>query len=101
VRRKDGVECRLDELLGRGFAVVGRKQSDLRLGPEASAILQRLEARTASLEGLEVTVGEQDRLFDAHAAVVLRPDRYIFGVVDDEWDLDRLVVELGDKLALR
>jgi 3-(3-hydroxy-phenyl)propionate hydroxylase len=100
VRRKDGVECRLDELLGRGFAVVGRKQSDLRLGPEASAILQRLEARTASLEGLEVTLGEQDRLFDAHAAVVLRPDRYIFGVVDDEWDLDRLVVELGRQLAL-
>ena len=101
VRRTDGVECRLDELLGGGFAVVGRKASDLRLGSEASAILQRLEARSTNLEGLEVTRGELDHLFDAHAAVVLRPDRYIFGVVDEEWDLDRLVVELGRKLGLR
>jgi len=31
---------------------------------------------------------------------VLRPDRSIFGVVDEEWDLDRLVGELGRKLAL-
>ena len=38
---------------------------------------------------------------DAHPAVVLRPDRYVFGVVDEEWDLDRLLAELGRKLALR
>ena len=101
MRRKDGVECRLDELLGRGFAVVGRKQSDLRLGPTASAVLQRIGGRAVSLEDLEVTLGEQDRLFDTHPVAVLRPDRYIFGVVDDDWDLDRILVELGDKLALR
>jgi hypothetical protein len=101
VRQADGAECRFDELLGPGFAVVGRKQSDLRLGSEASALLRRLEGRTVSLEDLAVTEGEWDRLFDAHPAAVLRPDRYVFGVVDDDWDLDRLIVELGDKLALR
>jgi 3-(3-hydroxy-phenyl)propionate hydroxylase len=101
VRRADGSECRLDELLGPGFAIVGRKKSDLRVGSEASTILERLEGTAVSLEGLEVTLGEQDRLFDAHPAAVLRPDRYVFGVVDDEWDLDRLMLELGCKLALR
>ena len=44
--------------------------------------------------------GEADRVFDTHPAVVLRPDRYIFGVVDEEWDLDRLLVDLGRRLAL-
>jgi hypothetical protein len=101
VRTPDGVECRLDELLGRGFAVVGRKQSDLRLGAEASAVVQRLGARCLSLEGLEVTLGAFDPLLDAHPAVVLRPDRYVFGFVDDDWDLDALLLELGRKLALR
>jgi 3-(3-hydroxy-phenyl)propionate hydroxylase len=101
VRRADGEECRLDELLGRGFAVVGRKQSDLRLGAEAGAVLERLGGRAVSLEGLEVTQGEADRLFEDHAAAVLRPDRYVFGVVDEDWSLDRLLVELGRKLALR
>ncbi len=101
VRRPDGSECRFDELLGRGFAIVGRKQSDLRLGTEASAVLQRLDGRAVSLERLEVTLGAMDPLFDAHSAVVVRPDRYVFGVVDESWDLDRLLVELGRKLALR
>ena len=99
LRRAGGAECRLDELLGRSFAVVGRKQSDLR--PEARAVLERLDGRSLSLEGLEVTRGELDHLFDAHPAAVLRPDRYVFGVVDEEWDLDRLILELGRKLALR
>jgi hypothetical protein len=31
----------------------------------------------------------------------VRPDRYVFGVVDKEWDLDRLLVELGRRLELR
>jgi 3-(3-hydroxy-phenyl)propionate hydroxylase len=101
IRRTDGAECKLDELIGPGFAVVGRKESDLRLGPEARAVFRRLEGRAVSLEGLEVTRGAMDRLFDAHPAAVLRPDRYVFGVVDEEWDLDRLLALLGRKLALR
>jgi hypothetical protein len=63
-------------------------------------VLERLGGRTVSLECLEVVEGEMDNLFDAHPAMVLRPDRYVFGVVDDTWDLDRLLVELGRKLAL-
>ena len=61
----------------------------------------KLDGRAVSLEGLEVTRGEMDRLFDVHPAAVLRPDRYVFGVVDEEWDLDRLLALLGRKLALR
>ena len=101
VRRADGVECRLDELIGPGFAVVGRTPGDLHVGPEAGAILERLGGRVVSLEGLEVRVGAMDLLFESHAAAVLRPDRYVFGVVDDAWDLDRLLLELGRRLALR
>ena len=71
------------------------------MGAEASAVLERLGGRAVSLEGLEVTQGEVDNIFDAHPAAVLRPDRYVFGVVDDEWNLDRLLVELGRKLSLR
>lgn len=100
VRGPDGLEDRLDERLGPGFAIVARKQGDLRLSPNASRQLERLGGRAVSLEDLEVTKGESDRLFDAHPAVILRPDRYVFGVVDEEWDLDRLVDELSRKLAL-
>jgi hypothetical protein len=100
VRRPDGSECRFDELLGPGFSVVGRSPSDLRMGAGARGVLQRLQGRSVSLEGLEVVAGASDLLFDEHPALVLRPDRYVFGVVDDAFDLDRLLAELAQKLAL-
>ena len=100
-RREEGKALRLDDWLGRGFALIGRKEGDLRLGAEAAAILARLGGRAVSLEGFEVVEGELDRLFDAHPAAVLRPDRYVFGVVDEDWSLDRLLGELARKLALR
>lgn len=100
VRDTTGAVGRLDEQLGDGFTVIGRKQNDLQMGAEARGILERLGAKTLCLEELEVVAGEMDSAFDAHPAVILRPDRYVFGVVDDEWDLDRLVLELRDKLAL-
>ncbi len=100
VRDANGSTCRIDEILGPGFAVVGRKSSDLEMGAEAMAVLERLGGRAVSLEGLDVVEGEMDKVFESHPAVVLRPDRYVFGVVDDTWDLDRLLVELGRRLVL-
>jgi 3-(3-hydroxy-phenyl)propionate hydroxylase len=101
VRSGKSGECKLDELLGRGFAVIGSKPSDLQMDAEAAMILRRLGGRTVCVEGLEVTDGALDSLFDAHPAVVLRPDRYVFGLVDDQWSLDALILELGRKLSLR
>lgn len=101
VRTPGAAACRLDGLLGPGFAVVGRRAADVRLGAEAAAVLERLGGRTLVLEGLEVLEGAHDRLFDAHPAAILRPDRYLFGVVGPGWDLDRLILELARKLALR
>ncbi len=101
IRLPDGTVTRLDELYGRSFAVLGRDPRDLELGPEASAILKRLHGRTQSLTGIEVVGGRLDPLFDAHPAVVLRPDRYIYGVVDEQRDLDGLLVQLAGDLALR
>jgi len=101
VRWSKGDARRLDELLGPEFAIVGRKESDLRMSPEARVILDRLGGRSVNLERVEILKGENDSLFDTHAAAIVRPDRYVFGVVDDDWDLDRLLLELGRKLALR
>ena len=32
--------------------------------------------------------------------VIVRPDRYVFGAVDERWSLDRLIQELARKLEL-
>ena len=100
VRDAMGQTRRIDEFFGPGFTVVGRTAGDLKMSAEANAVIERLGGQVVSLEGLDVVEGEMDRVFESHAAVVVRPDRYVFGVVNDEWDLDRLLVELGRRLAL-
>jgi len=100
VRDRDGDICRVDEIFGPSFSVIGRTQDDLKMGTEARAILDRLGGRVVSLEGLDDVEGVTDGVFYTHPAVVLRPDRYVFGVVDDDWDLDALLLELGRRIAL-
>ncbi len=100
VRGTDGSVDRLDAHLGKGFAIVGRTKDDFRVGAEAQQLLERLNVRKVALDELEVVEGESDSLFETYPAVVVRPDRLIFGVVDTEHDLDRLVLELGRKLSL-
>lgn len=101
VRDVGGAEGKLDDWLGRGFAIVGRTESDVALGPEAAAVWKRLGGRCVSLAALDLVAGEHDALFGHHAAALVRPDRYVFGVTDDAWTLDALVDELARELALR
>jgi 3-(3-hydroxy-phenyl)propionate hydroxylase len=99
VRPPNGVEVWLDELLGGSFAVVAR--GELPIGDEARLVLDRVGGRVLNIESLQVTSGVMDRILGDHPAVVVRPDRYIFGVVDADWDIDRLLKALARKLALR
>lgn len=101
VRGPEGSTDRLDDHLGKGFAVVGRTRDDLRTGAGARRLLERLGAATVALDTLEVAAGKLDPLFEVHPAVVVRPDRLVFGVVDAEHDLDGLLGELARKLCLR
>ncbi len=101
VSAEGGPPTRLDSLLGNGFALVGRKAADLELGAEARRVAERLELRSLSLESVEEVEGARDRLFDAHPAALVRPDRYVYGVVDDRFDADALLTGLAERIALR
>jgi 3-(3-hydroxy-phenyl)propionate hydroxylase len=87
----DGREQRFDDILGPGFAVVGRDAASLAMGAENAAWLASIGARLVDLSAWKVLRGHADRLFGAHAAAVVRPDRYVHGVVDADHSLDDLV----------
>ncbi len=92
---------RLDDLLGPGFAIVGKTQADLALSPTSADIAAALDARLVSLEHLETSRGHIDRAFNFTDALIVRPDRCVFGHVDDEHTLDDLMAALAEKLCLR
>ena len=91
---------RLDDLLGPGFALVVRDQSALDLSDASQAVLDALDARTVVLEGLTETKGHFDRLFQAHDAALVRPDRIVFGHTTDTLTLDALIASLARKLSM-
>ncbi len=101
VRTDGGSPVRLDEHLGRHFAILARTRADLQLSDEARRQLERLGGRVVSLDELEVVEGRYDPLFEHHPAAVVRPDRYVFGVVDSDHDLEGLMRELANRLHLR
>jgi 3-(3-hydroxy-phenyl)propionate hydroxylase len=94
VRTKAGRECMLDELLGSGFAVVARDAASLAMSEGSRAWLESFGAGVLSLDSVDIVHGYRDRLFDSHAAAVVRPDRYVFGVTDETHSLDDLVASL-------
>ncbi|MCZ6618665.1 MAG: bifunctional 3-(3-hydroxy-phenyl)propionate/3-hydroxycinnamic acid hydroxylase [Gammaproteobacteria bacterium] len=97
-----GREFLLDELLGPGFAIVGLSPADIELGESAQKILSRVSGRALSLEGLTLTQGHWDRVFDVAPAVIVRPDRYLYGHVEPgSVSLDDLLAGLARKLRLK
>ena len=100
VRDPVGREFPLDERLGPGFAIVAKTEADLRMNEASRALVDRLGIATTTLEGLAAIRGNIDRLFDASAVAVVRPDRYVFGHTTDGLSLDDLLSILYKNLYL-
>jgi hypothetical protein len=100
VKDPDGNEFRFDERLGHGFSIVTRSPSQLDITPGNQVVLEKLNIVTTSIDNLEEVRGHFDRLFSHADAVIVRPDRYVFGHTTEELDLNGLIESLISKLAL-
>jgi 3-(3-hydroxy-phenyl)propionate hydroxylase len=94
VRVRDGAPQRLDDALGDGFAVVAREHAEKTVGPQVQQWLRRIGARWLAADELEDLDGWLDELLARHLALVVRPDRYIFGAADDAPGLEQLLASL-------
>ncbi|MBR1161575.1 bifunctional 3-(3-hydroxy-phenyl)propionate/3-hydroxycinnamic acid hydroxylase [Bradyrhizobium elkanii] len=114
VRAPDGRTCRLDDLLKLEFAIVTTAAAPMAwLSEASSSAWQRLSGervvitasgKSSDSDGL-LTVIERDGLFadwmrqhDA-TAVVVRPDRYVFGAARNAGELNMLVEQLLQNLS--
>ena len=92
-------EVRLDERLGAGFAIVARSQADLNVTPVAQQVIDQLGVALVVASDLDIAQGH---LTGAdHAAIIVRPDRYVFGHTDAHHSLDDLLMRLALKLKLK
>lgn len=116
IRRADGGVARLDDLLKPGFAIVAASPDAIMgLSADARALVRSLgvecvvianDSAVRAPEGVLV-LPEQGSLFadwlgaQKVAAVIVRPDRYVFGGAETAAALNKLVAALGDGIAVR
>lgn len=86
----------MDEALGYRFAVVGHPACVTAVSEETRSLWRRLGV--VSLDGEHAEIGGWLTSIQANA-VVLRPDRYIFGVAETTADLEALTTELQSQLS--
>jgi 3-(3-hydroxy-phenyl)propionate hydroxylase len=96
MRTKAGEERLLDDVLGPGFAFVGRDDPRALLSPSSRAFLESLGTRCVALgDGLvEEPGGFVGTWLARHGAALVRPDRYVFGVARDVASSERLTSAL-------
>ncbi|MFK7917372.1 MAG: bifunctional 3-(3-hydroxy-phenyl)propionate/3-hydroxycinnamic acid hydroxylase [Ilumatobacter sp.] len=95
-----GEQFRLDDRLGAGFAIVAPTADDIDLSHDARRIVDQLGIATVVLDGLTPVRGRFDDLFSESSAVIVRPDRYVFGHTAEGVTLDDLVADLHAQLHL-
>lgn len=100
VQAAAGKPVRFDELLGGGFAVIARSRKDLAMSARSEALLKRLGTKIVSLEGLAAVKGKIEKLAAPGTAVIVRPDRIVFGHTTEDLTLDQLVELLAEKLSI-
>jgi 2-polyprenyl-6-methoxyphenol hydroxylase-like FAD-dependent oxidoreductase len=98
--RLDGQEGRFDDLVGKGFVLLTRRAPELPL-PVADA-LDVIGAKIVALDELEDLDDRLTAWLDEHrvAAVLVRPDAYVFGAVQALEDVPALVDDLRSHLSI-
>ncbi len=99
IRDTGGKQCRFDELLGPHFAL-------LTMGPAvvnkaSAAVLNALRVKAIDVSTLELVQGKFPELLTAGEALLLRPDRIVFGHTDDKTSIDMLCSKLASAIAVK
>lgn len=95
----EGERPRLDTLLGTGFAVVYQGKTPP-LDVRASQMLEITNGRLVAADELEVVQGQWDRFLGEHDAVLVRPDRYVFGFTTEQISVNDLLHDAANQMSL-
>ncbi len=74
----------MDELIGQNFAILSATDVSDDLSEQHKALLEKIGTTMLVLPEATRKSNELDLLLGLHKAVIVRPDRYVFGLVNDE-----------------
>jgi 3-(3-hydroxy-phenyl)propionate hydroxylase len=96
----DGIEQKLDDLLGGGFALVAQDQAVLQMTDASHLLIEKLDIQICLTGELTLKRGKSSRAVQSGAAVLVRPDRLVFGHTTQDLDVNQLLQALEEALDL-
>ena len=96
VRNGRGREILFDELLGTNFALVSNGPHTL--DEETTSVLRALKIQMIDVSKLEIVRGKFPACLKQGEALLLRPDRIVFGHTNADMSADTLLTRLADSL---
>ena len=90
---------RLDDLYGERCAVFAKSKPADSLSPESLAFLDEIDAQQFEIPDIDDEHGSLALGYGRYHALVVRPDRYVFGVAVEASALDPLILELKQQLG--
>ena len=101
-----GNEGLADDVAGKGWQLICKAGVPVTLDQENSEVLAALNVHVLELDGdngiRDIDGFYETYLADANVdAVLVRPDFYVFGVVDKQWSINDLVSDLVKQISLR
>ena len=94
-----GQELRFDDLLGPNFALL--TNGHITLSQESLAMMSALQVKSIDVKTLTLVNGTFPDQLQDNEAVVVRPDRLVFGHTDAKITVDRLISSLAQALSVK
>ena len=97
VRVPEGKEVRFDDLLGARFALL--TDGSVSINQKSAALIATLQIQLLDVSTLEMVHGKLPELLQTREALLIRPDRVVFGHTDADVSLDSLLAHFAELLG--
>ena len=97
VRDPEGKEVLFDDLLGAHFALL--THGSVSIDERGAALIEALQIQLLDVSTLEIVYGKLPELLQTGEALLIRPDRLVFGHTNADVSLESLFTRLADLLG--
>ena len=97
MRDPEGKEVLFDDLLGAHFALL--THGGVSMNQRSAALIEALQIQLLDVSKLEIVHGKLPELLQSGEALLIRPDRLVFGHTDTDVSLDSLFTHLAELLC--
>ena len=96
----DNQKILLDRVMGSNFALI-TKEKEFHFSEKAQLIVDLLNLQIIKLESNDDDEGRLDPIFEKYKAILVRPDKYVYGGVETTETISEMIESLSSEFSLK